>query len=159
MRAARARQNRRSWSYDRVHSVQGQDAGSADDVIDLIFVLPVVSDRRPCMQCPFAEDQTELGRVGKERIRGRLATAIVRSGFGLGQRRIALDDGRSLDRRGGEKERQARGGGVEEKKSGRAAAGKAGGGAPPPFKRSCPPFPPRRGPVSHSLAPSGPSSG
>src|ERR1041385_2711264 len=98
MRAARAPQKRRSWSYDRVHSVQGQDAGSAYDVIDLIFVLPVVSDRRPSMHCPFAAAQTERGRLGKERISGRLATAIVRSGFGLGQRRIVLDDGRSLDR-------------------------------------------------------------
>src|SRR2546428_10463462 len=57
VRAARPRQDCRTRTNDRPAAGQGELASAAQDVVDLVGELTVVSDRAATVEYPFANDQ------------------------------------------------------------------------------------------------------
>ena len=93
VRAARPCEDCRPGANDGPCAVQGDLASAAHDVVDLVLLLAVVSDRGARVKRAFTKHQLQVRSLREEGVRGRLAAAVVRA------RLLRCDGGVALDKR------------------------------------------------------------
>src|SRR5262245_49409078 len=91
MRTARARQNRVAWTDFELLAVDRHHATTAEDVVDLVLPLHVISDRRPRLEGTLAEHQLQVRCFAEERIADGLAAAVMRPRLVPGHLFIAFE--------------------------------------------------------------------
>src|SRR3954468_21623331 len=69
VRASRASEDRRAGANDCVLSIQGELAAPREHIINLVYLVPVISDRRTGMQSTFPEYELEIAFAREEGVR------------------------------------------------------------------------------------------
>src|SRR5713101_1051161 len=93
VRAARPCEDCRPGANDGPFAVQGELASAAHDVVDLVLLLAVVSDRGAMVKRAFTKHQLQVRSLRKKGVRRRFSAAVVRA------RLLRCDGGVVLDER------------------------------------------------------------